>query len=90
MRSYCYTYIHVHAPHGTRQKLHSRYFSDKVAENNFSAEMGGSPLPPLMENHRKCSQKDGSKRVKICVVLEKIAVFSGFFLTGVGGYAPPP
>ena len=44
---------------------------------------GGTP-PPLAENCRKFSSKNGSKRARLGVLLAK------FFFNGIGGYFPPP
>ena len=57
--------------HKKRQKIE---FLDLKRRFFSLAELGGTP-PPLTENCRKFSSKNGSKRAKIGVFWPKIAVF---------------
>ena len=60
-------------------KMIFRFPPTPLTENHFAkkilAERGGTSPPPLTENCRKFSSKNGSKRAKIGGFWPKIAVF---------------
>ena len=61
--------------HEKRQKIEFLDLKNLLFSGIFLSRIGGYPPPPLTENCRKFSLKNGSKRAKIGVFWPKIAVF---------------